>query len=89
MPAVARVGDRVTHDYVKFGAIMTGAARTVVEGAAVARVGDMATCPSHGPQPIVQGSASVLVEGKPVARVGDTLACGATIISGAETSISG
>jgi uncharacterized Zn-binding protein involved in type VI secretion len=83
MPAPARIGDRVTHNYVKFGAIVTGASRTVFEGAAVARVGDMATCPTHGPQPIANGSASVQVEGQAVARVGDTLACGAVIVDGA------
>jgi uncharacterized Zn-binding protein involved in type VI secretion len=85
MPAIARVGDQVTHDQVRYGAITAGASRTVVEGAPVARVGDLAICPKHGPQPIASGSATVIVEGKPVARVGDTLACGATIVMGAGT----
>ena len=85
MPAIARQGDRVTHNYVQFGAITMGATRTVVEGAPVARMGDLALCPKHGPQPIAGGSATVMVEGQPVARVGDTLACGAMIIGGATT----
>ena len=85
MPAVARVGDQVTHDYVQFGAIIAGAARTLIEGAAVARIGDLANCPTHGPQPIAGGSATVIVEGKPVARVGDLISCGAIIIAGAAT----
>jgi uncharacterized Zn-binding protein involved in type VI secretion len=73
----------VTHDQVRFGTIMAGAARTTAEGKPVARQGDLAICPTHGPQPIAGGSATVLVEGQPVARVGDALACGATIVSGA------
>lgn len=85
MPAVARVGDQVTHNYMQFGAIRTGATHTLIEGSPAARVGDLADCPTHGPQPIANGSATVLVEGRPLARLGDTLACGATIVSGAGT----
>ena len=85
MPAIARVGDQVTHDQVRYGAITSGAARTVVGGALAARMGDLAICPKHGPQPIASGSATVMVEGQPVARVGDMLACGAVIVSGAGT----
>ena len=85
MPALARIGDQITHDGVRFGAIATGAARTLVAGAPVARVGDLALCPQHGMQTITGGSATVLVEGKPVARVGDLVSCGATIVSGAVT----
>jgi len=85
MPAVARVGDQVTHNYVQYGTILTGAARTLVEGRLAARQGDLASCPTHGPQPIASGSATVFIEGQPIARVGDTLACGAIITSGAGT----
>ncbi len=85
MPAIARLGDRVTHNYIQFGAITMGATRTIVNGAPAARVGDLAMCPKHGPQPIASGSAVVMVEGQPVARVGDTLACGAIIVGGATT----
>lgn len=85
MPALARVGDQVTHNHVQFGAILTGATRTLVEGIPAARVGDLATCPTHGQQPIASGSATVSIEGQPVARVGDTLACGAIITRGAGT----
>lgn len=83
MPAVARMGDQVTHNHVQFGSILSGATRTLAEGMPVARVGDLATCPTHGLQPIAGGSATVIVEGHPVARIGDTLVCGATITTGA------
>lgn len=82
MPAIVRIGDQVTHNHVQFGAILTGAARTLVAGQPAARVGDLARCPTHGIQPIASGSATVRVEGLPVARVGDTLACGAVIVRG-------
>jgi uncharacterized Zn-binding protein involved in type VI secretion len=85
MPAIARIGDRVTHNHVQYGVIRTGAPRTLVEGMPAARIGDLVQCPAHGLQTIVSGSATVLVEGKPVARVGDLVSCGATIISGAGT----
>ena len=85
MPAVARVGDLVTHNYVQFGAIIAGAACTLAEGKPVARQGDAVQCAEHGLQTITGGSATVLVEGKPVARVGDLISCGATIIAGAAT----
>lgn len=83
MPAIARIGDQVTHDHLHFGDITTGATRTTACGALVARVGDMATCPEHGPREIAEGSATVIAEGAGVARVGDKLACGAVITSGA------
>ena len=85
MPAIARVGDQVTHNHVQFGTILAGAARTLVEGAPVARVGDLASCPTHGLQTIASGSATVSIEGQPVARIGDMLACGAMIVCGAKT----
>jgi len=81
MPAVARVGDNISHG----GAILGGAARTRAEGQPVARQGDAVSCSVHGMQTITGGSDTVLVEGKPVARVGDAVSCGATIISGART----
>ncbi|MHB9023476.1 MAG: PAAR domain-containing protein [Armatimonadota bacterium] len=81
MPAVARIGDAISHG----GTIISGAARTVVEGQPVARHGDSVSCAQHGGQHITGGSATVLVEGKPVACVGDAISCGATIVSGAGT----
>jgi uncharacterized Zn-binding protein involved in type VI secretion len=81
MPAIARVGDAISHG----GSIISGAARTLVESRPAARQGDAVMCAQHGPQTITGGSASVLVEGQPVARVGDLVSCGATIVSGAGT----
>ena len=81
MPAVARVGDAISHG----GTITSGAARTLAEGQPVARQGDAVSCSEHGMQTITGGSGTVLVEGKPMARVGDAISCGATIIAGAAT----
>ena len=81
MPAVARIGDAISHG----GTILSGAARTLAAGQPVARQGDPVSCAQHGLQTITGGSATTLVEGKPVARVGDQVSCGATIISGAGT----
>ena len=81
MPAVARMGDAISHG----GSILGGAARTQAEGQPVARQGDAVTCSEHGMQTITGGSGSVLVEGKLIARVGDAISCGATIIAGAAT----
>jgi uncharacterized Zn-binding protein involved in type VI secretion len=76
----ARVGDRTSHG----GVIVTGAARTFVNGRKAARKGDLHVCPiySHGVRPIVTGSPDTLIEGKAAARVGDRVACGAVIVSG-------
>jgi len=81
MPAIARVGDAISHG----GAITGGASRTLVEGQPAARQGDPVSCAQHGLQSISGGSATVLVEGQPVARVGDAISCGATILAGAST----
>jgi len=81
MPALARVGDAISHG----GSIISGAARTLAEGQPVARQGDAVSCSQHGMQTISRGSATVRVEGQPVARVGDPVSCGATIVSGAGT----
>lgn len=76
----ARVGDRTSHG----GVIVTGAARTFVNGKKAARKGDLHVCPiyTHGVRQIVTGSPDTFIEGKAAARVGDQVACGAVIISG-------
>ena len=78
--AQARLGDRSNHG----GMIVTGAARTLVNGRPAARMGDRHSCPlpGHGVLPIISGSPKVLIEGKPSARVGDAIACGARIVTG-------
>jgi len=81
MPAIARIGDAISHG----GTIVGGAERVCVEGEPAARQGDPVRCDQHGMQTITGGSSTVLVEGKPLARVGDTVSCGATITSGAGT----
>lgn len=76
----ARVGDRTSHG----GVIVTGAARTLVNGRKAARQGDLHVCPTpgHGVRPIVTGSPNTFIEGKAAARVGDQVACGAVIVAG-------
>lgn len=76
----ARVGDPSTHG----GVIVTGAARTLVNGKKAARLGDLHVCPipGHGVRPIVTGSPDTFIEGQKAARVGDRIACGAVIVDG-------
>ena len=85
MPAIARIGDAISHG----GSILGGASRTLVEGQPAARQGDPVSCAHHGMQTITGGSSTVMIEGKPVARVGDAVSCGATITSGAGTAQAG
>jgi uncharacterized Zn-binding protein involved in type VI secretion len=86
MPAVARVGDTISHDGIIIdGAIISGASRTKVEGKLAARQGDQVLCNKHGLQVIAGGTSHVLVEGKPVAHIGDMISCGAIIMSGADS----
>ena len=81
----ARVGDPSSHG----GVIVTGAARTSVNGKKAARKGDLHVCPipGHGIQPIVTGSPNTFIEGKAAARVGDRVACGAVIINGSPNTL--
>ena len=76
----ARVGDSSSHG----GVIVTGAARTLVNGRKAARKGDLHVCPipGHGVRPITTGSPNTFIEGKAAARVGDQVACGAVIVRG-------
>ena len=76
----ARLGDISSHG----GIIVTGAARTLVNGMPVARMLDLHVCPIpfHGITPIVTGSTDTSTEGLPNARVGDITACGAIILTG-------
>lgn len=85
--ALARLGDASDHG----GQIITGAARTLVNGIPAARKGDLHTCPQrgHGVTPIVSGSDRTMIEGQPAARVGDSVGCGAVIISGSPDTEAG
>ncbi len=76
----ARMGDMSSHG----GVIITGAARTVVNGKPVARIGDLHACPMpfHGVTSIITGSEDTMTEGKPNARIGDMTGCGAVIVTG-------
>lgn len=76
----ARLGDATNHG----GVIVTGAARTFVNGRPLARLGDLHACPipGHGVNPIVTGSPDTFTEGRPNARIGDVTACGAVIVTG-------
>jgi uncharacterized Zn-binding protein involved in type VI secretion len=86
MPAVARVGDTISHDgIIVDGVIITSASRTKVEGKLAARQGDQVLCSKHDLQVIAGGTSHVLVEGKPVACIGDMISCGAIIMSGADS----
>jgi uncharacterized Zn-binding protein involved in type VI secretion len=57
--------------------------------------GDLHTCawpnPSepHPPTPIIGSAGTVMIGGRPAACVGDSAACGAKIVAGAPTVISG
>ena len=83
MPAIARIGDAGSHG----GVIITGASRTLCEGAQIARQGDLYGCPIHGANPIVSWSGKLRVEGAAAARFGDLTACGAIITSGASRTL--
>jgi uncharacterized Zn-binding protein involved in type VI secretion len=84
---LARLGDPTDHG----GTIISGAARTLVDGKPAARVDDQHECGYwyHGTGTITKGSERTFIEGKAAARVGDTTSCGATIVSGSETTLVG
>lgn len=81
----ARLGDPSSHG----GVIVTGAARTLVNGKKAARLGDLHACPipGHGIRQIVTGSPNTFIEGKAAARVGDQIACGAVIVNGSSNTL--
>lgn len=74
------MGDTSDHG----GQIITGAARTLVNGIPAARKGDLHSCPieGHGVTAIETGSERTFIEGQPAARIGDSVGCGAVITSG-------
>ncbi len=85
--AIARLGDNSDHS----GQIISGAARTLVNGKPAARKGDLHSCPleGHGVTPITSGSDRTIIEGQPAARVGDRTGCGAVITSGSPDTLAG
>jgi len=85
--AIARLGDSSNHG----GQIISGAARTLVNGKPAARKGDQHSCPlkGHGVTPITTGSSKTMIEGQPAARVGDSVGCGAVITSGSPDAEAG
>jgi uncharacterized Zn-binding protein involved in type VI secretion len=83
MPAVARVGDSISHG----GSITGGSPTTVVDDLALARLGDPVHCVVHGAQTISGPcSPTTQADGLRVARVGDGVSCGATITTGSPTT---
>jgi len=82
---IAKMGDVTSHG----GIIVSGAMKTMLEGAPIARMGDLHACPipGHAVNPIITGSPNTLVEGAPVAHLGDMTACGAVIIASSTTSL--
>ena len=86
MNPVARMGDTSSHG----GSIITGAERTLIEGAPAARVGDLHSCPipHHGVTRICSGSEIAMVEGKMVTRMREVAGCGAVIVRGADRMLS-
>ncbi len=81
----ARMGDITSHG----GVIVTGAARTLINGRPAARMGDVHVCPipGHGKTRIVTGSLRTLTEAAPNARVGDKTGCGAVILTGSPDTL--
>lgn len=72
------LGDRTSHD----GRVITASPFSDTHGKGWARVGDMVSCPRcKGIFPISQGDTSLFDDGKPVAYHGCKVACGATLIS--------
>lgn len=79
MPAIARIGDHISHG----GVIVSGSSNVFANNKSVARATiDGALCLVHGLQLITTGSPNVFCNGYPVARVGDLIACGAVITDG-------
>jgi uncharacterized Zn-binding protein involved in type VI secretion len=85
MPAVARIGDPISHG----GAIIEGSPNVFANGAQVARIGDAVYCDIHKEQVIVSGSGTVFANGSGVAREGDEISCGAVIIQGSPNVFAG
>lgn len=85
IPAVARLGDPISH-----GGQITGASTDVkANGIGVARFGDTVHCDVHGNQTISSASTTVNADGRGVARVGDSISCGAVITDGSPNVNSG
>jgi uncharacterized Zn-binding protein involved in type VI secretion len=82
---LAKMGDLTSHG----GVIVSGATRSLLEGAPIARMGDLHACPipGHAVNPIITGSVTTMVEGAPAARMGDLTACGAMIIASSATTL--
>lgn len=82
MPAIARVGDPISHG----GAITGHSPDVTVDGIFAARQNDAVLCALHGAQTIVAGAPSATVDGVALARVGDPISCGAVISGGSPDS---
>ena len=82
--SIVVLGDKTDHG----GTVISGSPFCDTHGKGWARVGDMVACPRcKGIFPIVQGDASLIDDGKAVAYYGCKVACGATLISSQQFSI--
>lgn len=72
------LGDKTSHG----GTVITASPFSDTHGKGWARIGDMVSCPQCGGVfPISQGDTSLIDDGKPVAYHGCKVACGATLLS--------
>lgn len=71
------------------GTPTTSAADVYAEGSLVLRITDEISCPIHGTTTITQGSTTVFADGLGRAYDGCTTSCGATMINGATTVLTG
>lgn len=68
----ATIGTCCACDYCTCGGIIvTGAAKTIVEGSPTSRIGDIVISFCGGTGVIVSGASKTIVEGSPSARIGD------------------
>jgi uncharacterized Zn-binding protein involved in type VI secretion len=76
------------------GIAITASTNVFANGLPVHRVTDLCYCPfppisPHGIQPLVKGSMTVFANSLPLGRIGDMYACGAVVVTGAQTVFAG
>ncbi|WP_328432578.1 PAAR domain-containing protein [Streptomyces sp. NBC_00453] len=91
MPLAARVNEPTAHPGAVSG---PGVANVMIGGRPAAVQGDIHCCAfppptTHPPSPFPKGSATVLIGGRGALRQGDTAGCGAPIVAGCLTVLTG
>lgn len=87
----AQLGSQQSHG----GYAITASENVFAGGLPAHRLTDLCYCPAgcpmacHGIQPLVTGSETVFTNGLPQGRIGDMYACGAVVVTGAETVLVG